>query len=844
MTEISNVQLNTSNINVTSSSQTTNAVSNDALPMVKKLTAEEICQKLGITKDQLNEILTKNPTLNPEALTVSDVEKYLNPKEVPTIEQPVQTEEQSVVKTSDFDRKNFKDASPQEKYETLAYEAAKSNYLYGDNNNIKTAEQWDALAPEEQQKLVEQTKNTLNKVAEKYLGGTDIDITNSSELVDRLMTELQTADANGFDLESYAKLDKVERDSFKYDYLSEIEDTSTLTRSEKEFLDKINFSKNALECHLKNEAAKKGKDVSNFNICIEDIANTYKESGSIVIDAQYEYLTEKVEKGETLTAFEKEQYEGLKNIVNDPIYQAADKKNVKVNEDNAINALKNSEKYSEIYTNADAASQKDMIHQALLKECKDDKELYAKKLKECTEYAIADGDYKLAQELSVLMNKEGVTISEDDSAASIVLATQNISEGSSETAVKNDEIADKFKNKKLAKAVQIGNRNHAGEHQMVDLSARKVDDIDVQKANVDMRNRAENTEVICKVDDNIKANSSVEARKYAIETIGTLKQNKEAQSYCYENQLSDGVPELVEAGANVISELHKDIQVKEFKFTKSIAQDLPNAKDIEMALADQIQNCDKDNQLELHNEIMTSKYSEVQEHAASNIKNYDPSVQSAAIDTVYASGNQKAINNAVNAMNSYKSDDVKSQELARVFGEATLQNAKSEDFQEKFLSGSLSIREIAQLTASERREYFIELFKKASPEQKIKWLSKMSGGVQQKTVFTFIALYDHNLLGRMVENGMGLEMFNVCNDVKAQNKIFAVMERSENDTVKKQCALIKNDPRNAGLFIGKDVSKEKEAKTAGTSQSNYNTVPEGFGLFKRQDKFGRTYLNA
>ncbi len=311
----------------------------------------------------------------------------------------------------------------------------------------------------------------------------------------------------------------------------------------------------------------------------------------------------------------------------------------------------------------------------------------------------------------------------------------------------------------------------------------------------------------------------------------TTEKNAHAAAYVAEN--------------NLVAGLHKDEQQTAFRGThQNINKWFTGDEAIKYSksLANQIQYCDKDNQLAMHNEIMTSKYSEVQEHAAGNIKNYDSSVQAKAIDAVYQTGNQKAIDKAVSNMSLYKSDDVKSQELGRTLGEHSISSEK--DLKERFLGGKLTLQEISQLPPSQRREYFVEMYRKATPAQKLQWLSKMPDGTQKKTVYTFIALYDSNLLNSMIENGKGLEMFTVCSDVAAQNKIFALMSKSENNDVKQQCEQIKSDPRNAALFIGKNI--EKEPKTAKTL-NNFASVPQGFAdgleFFKKHDKFG-SFLKA
>lgn len=143
-------------------------------------------------------------------------------------------------------------------------------------------------------------------------------------------------------------------------------------------------------------------------------------------------------------------------------------------------------------------------------------------------------------------------------------------------------------------------------------------------------------------------------------------------------------------------------------------------------LADQIKDCHKDSQLAMHKDIMQSKYSEVQEHAAANIKDYDMTVQAKALDTVYASNNEKAIEAAVTNLENAPSY-IQETELPRVTGEAAARNnliefAQTSDavsLQERLASGvQLSQSEFDALPSDVKREYFANYFKKLPLEQK------------------------------------------------------------------------------------------------------------------------------
>ena len=215
-------------------------------------------------------------------------------------------------------------------------------------------------------------------------------------------------------------------------------------------------------------------------------------------------------------------------------------------------------------------------------------------------------------------------------------------------------------------------------------------------------------------------------------------------------------------------------------------------------LADQIKDCHKDNQLAMHNEMMNSKYSEVQEHAAGNIKDYDPTVQAEALETVLASGNEKAIEAAAESVK-YSPDCVKS-EMAEVVEAYASDNAiqadsaileqfadlipsQSKTIQEKIASGQiLSESELSTLSVSERRDYLASFFKKLPVDKKIKLLASMPDS-QKKTIYTLIARTDSTLFNAIIKDkdradqllSMGLPE-DVNNKIKGVVKFLAVSD--------------------------------------------------------------------
>ncbi len=176
-----------------------------------------------------------------------------------------------------------------------------------------------------------------------------------------------------------------------------------------------------------------------------------------------------------------------------------------------------------------------------------------------------------------------------------------------------------------------------------------------------------------------------------------------------------------------------------------------------------------DEQLSMFNRTMGSKHDDVVNYGASNINRLDPSVQSDAMDSVYATGNQNAIEAAVESIVNSPSSDVIERELPTIVMEAskdysaqapveiindsTQTTFNQDTLKQKIASGSgLSPQEYASLTSSQKREYFSNYFKKLPLEQKIKLLSSLPNGSLKKSVYTAIARLDSNLFTAIVKD--------------------------------------------------------------------------------------------
>lgn len=191
-------------------------------------------------------------------------------------------------------------------------------------------------------------------------------------------------------------------------------------------------------------------------------------------------------------------------------------------------------------------------------------------------------------------------------------------------------------------------------------------------------------------------------------------------------------------------------------------------------LSDQIPDCAKENQLDMHNRMMGSQYSEVQEHAAGNIGNYDPSVQSEAMDSVYATGNQEAIESAWSSLGSNTTSETR----GYIQNETELPDAIKSAILDKVYSGAqLTPQEYASLSHREKIEYQAIYFKNLSPAKQIKLLASISDNNQKKTIYQLIMNSNSALFQSIVESSADTAKFIYNNIDSARGIVKQTAER-------------------------------------------------------------------
>ena len=383
------------------------------------------------------------------------------------------------------------------------------------------------------------------------------------------------------------------------------------------------------------------------------------------------------------------------------------------------------------------------------------------------------------------------------------------------------------------------------------ISGRAVT-VATSKENLEKLTVQEQEQIFNDVIDNADKYKDKDAKNVIAENIGNvhesieLKVNEKYTKYAIETQDEELMVSIAKGTSKYSSKNQVQVSRSVMEASEKFGDD--DAVKIQKTLADQIELSDKENQLEMHKEVMSSKYSEVQEHAASNIRNYDPSVQSQAIDVVYESGNTKAVEKVIENLEKMP-PDVQKTEITRLVGEITLNSAVSTgELESHLMGGTLTVKELSQLSPSQRRDYYIKMFENASPAKKIEILmsiAEVSGMVHKRTIYTVIARFAASLLKGMIDSGMGKSMLEAGLPVDAVNKILTVMKSSTNNEVIGQLEALKKDSGFAKYFDNDEVRDVKQSSEGSEFMKNTFTPPiDSTTRKKLKENESTMYINS
>lgn len=881
------LDLGSQTIKTTSSSKSVNIQMTDT----KK---NAMLKKLGITPEQYVQLIKEYPnfpTLSPIeqneiidkffAKTPTIVENKSEKQDVKVEKPSVSTSEIKDIKT-EYNKKDING-----KTEICYSEFARNTYIYGVKDKDKviaeahSKEEWDKLSDKEKEAEVTKVKafidndERLKNIKDKY--NDKVPDSAKEMIIDAIMRAIHAADAEGISFVDFMKKDEYERKDIieqhlvtekqinpenlnknDEEYLSQSKmlnsevtkvvekktkqklDTDLDTRSTGLYVKYYNLSEDELLHSALKAKVKNGekltdieqKQYARYNKMMAEPSNQQivkeaKAQNLLELDKEYNSLSAKIKNGETLSPEKQKAYNILKETLNT-------EENKELRNFGKLMPQPQTDYEKKVATDVEnyKAQTKDYVHGADLEAgttvqfienktegmSKAEKteyivqfirynrslassKIFARYMKECPELAgrvetllaASSNCAEMGKEQRIAFNKTKVRAANSDNP--YLKATGKISANTVSFVLTRPEYSDaKFDEMKLENAESNAQINDTEVLKNTTSANATIHDAETAvKAQACITNSDYFNDEVA-IDTANKARDFVKGAQARVMNMTTDK-NAAAAKYVAEN--------------DIIRTLHADAQAEAFDGTyNSINKHFKGAE--------------------------ADKYSQ---SLTSQIKGFDAKAQADALSTVYRSGNEKAIATAVNdVLPAIKSPDAQQIALKQAVMELA-GIADDSEIQAKFANGTLSKAEIAQLSSSERRDYYVKLFDSATPAEKIKYLKSIPNGRSRQTVYNLIGTYYKNTFKSLIESDVSTAeaMFNMGLKADLQNIICeTIMFKAETNPSFK----FLRDRLN--LNNTKDfASAETEPVTAKTI--NNFSVPMGFDtkeIFKK-DKQGR-----
>lgn len=751
---------------------------------VKSNTAKlELLKRLGITEEQLNVILNKYPdfySLAPEKqLTIAAGINTLQPeKETPknqvkdsvsSSEPSNLTKENKDVKISAFDNKAFAVASNADKTKIYAEELAKNKFMYADSRNVKNAENWQALSEDKKQELI---KNELQALEAKKDQKADSDIQQEklSRMLQIGMTELQAANMQEISVEKMNKRGLAYKEQIVHDYVFDLPEAEQ-SDEQKKYLE-IQAHKSELLCDY---AKKHGVELS-ATMSPSDLRAQAKKLGVKVEALEIKELEEKqAREGKNFSSEDKTKLRNLRNVIafSDVVEKIEEKqKNGKFEKSGLLESFSDSDFGKEFFAldSSDGAKCKAVygyVHTLPKDQKTPDKlaNLFNELREKDPELAVKVQQYVLGN--SSIAEQSEFVKSDNKLAQAVVSSSINAIHTSVAIEKARKDKAMQAEDPETAEALAVLRINSSDEEHL--LATSKIDasfgNVNVEKAHVDA---AHNKDVVRAKAQLEMLNDTfdlggIEAQKYAGVTNDQSYKENQLPLHNKAIQNKEVNDAMVEAGTysryaseNQVSALtaHKQRYEQDDYTEKEAIAGLNK-------LSDYIADCSKDNQLAMHNEMMTSKYSEVQEHTARNIKNYDLTVQAEAYNSVSGSRNPaNSVNNFTNPIQ-YQGAQNLSENTQQVYNYLSMLSSDG-----KPISRDVVVKMFQKLELNEQRDFL----KSLSPQQ-----------VAQIPISVCNSFPE--LIETFVDMGKGVEIIQQCN-IGTGNKTIQLMAKSKGSAKK------------------------------------------------------------
>lgn len=790
-----------------------------------------LLKKLNITLDQYNAIKAQNPNFD----TLSPAEQYeiidnFSVKTPTLVESKTEKQDAKVEKTS-TSTPEIKDIKAEYnkkdlvgKTEICYSEVARNIYIYGVKDkdkviaNAHSKEEWDKLSDEEKKAEVEKVKTFINSderlknVKNKY---DDKVPENAKEIIiDGIMRAIHAANAEGVSFVDFMKKGEYERKELIERHLVNENkiNPENLNKNDKEYLAQSKMLNSEVTKVVEKKTGQKldneldtGLYVKYYNLSEDELLHSA--------------LKEKVKNGEKLTDVEQKQYARYNKMMAEPSNQQI------VKEAKAQNILKLDKEFNTLSAkikNGETLSPEERKAYSILKETlnsEENKELrnfgklmpqpqtdYEKKVaadvenyKAQTKEYVHGSDLEAGTVIAYIGNKtDGMSKAEKtEYIAHFIRYNRSLSSSkifarymkecpelagrvetllaASSNYTEMDATQRADFNKAKVKAANSNNLylkatgiNSANTVSYVlakpEYSSAKFDEMKLENAESNaqindtevLKNTTSANATIHDAETAVKAQACITNSDYfndevAIDTANKARDFVKGAQARVLNMTTDKNAAAAKyvAENDIIRTLHADAQAEAFDGTyNSINKHFKGAE--------------------------ADKYSQ---SLTSQIKGLDAKAQVEALSTVYKSGNEKAIAVAVNeVLPSIKSPDAQQIALKQAVMELAGISDNS-DLQTKFANGTLTKAEIAQLSSTERRDYYVRLFDNATPMEKIEYLKSLPSGKSRQTVYNLIGTYYKNAFKTLVESDVTTAeaMYNMGLKTDLQNIVEATI---------------------------------------------------------------------
>lgn len=781
------------------------------------------------------------------------------------------------------ERKAFNKMGTEEKLSIIIEDYAQNNYMFGDADNQHTEDKWNALTAEAKQAEIEKSKQHLNDIIQKYASQTpekgkvtDTETllkyilqsndknsdTNKlvNNLLDSLHTDLEIAKQNEYPIKDFVTEEPEMKDYLTYRYIDSIYKNSpsdadeALSASDKHYFSQKTITLEAFKSYLIKE---RGAD-QNYQPCFDEITPSELKKNGIsdkdffkITTTYYEEKTAEYNKMSgaqkaSLTDAEKLSYEYMErelaarnklastNIGKMFLYGNEEFKEP-VPESLLHKMLKEKEAGFEKFQ---TRTQIRVLSAALEKSSKNEKE-YAKNLSACIQTAMAEGKVELVDNLFKLGMKKCPNKLKSllSSKAAFVVGVAHKNEMTAPQVTILAERGEEFESPEDRTTAAKSIRTNAPEAHRVPLANVYINakDQETRDGTVNLRNEAKDAKTQAEVDKIITEKGNIETNALAIDTTQLLFQENQIDSLA--RHTKDANPELLKIATKVPSRLKQSADAGKIVFdaTQKV-KDKKVRVEIQNALADDvIKYKNAADQIAMHQTLMTSKDEAVLTHAANNIYKYQEDAQAKALDATKATGNTKAIDEAMKNYDKYsnsvqqepkyqamqqESEVRKSQEIAEQVADFHAQY-------EKLTGQKLDVSSKASDT--EIKMAYVKEFLNASPQEQFKMISKIPAS-WQTTVFSKMAQYCPQMLTGLVKQGYGNAILKTPGlSLDVISKVVNIMLTQESSDKKEAIKYVK---AHKSMFSDATLEKVEELTAQNKPKKAQHSMAPAFGTVK------------